>query len=196
MNQIPDQEAGNDQAPVLTDAQRAQRVMEVQQLFIKHAPGLRGLIGSLFPDMDLADDVLQEVFLVVSEKATTFRADGDFRGWAYGIAKRKALEHARRYSSKRKVGVFAPETLELLCESKPDDDRDDGEVRTRLSRCLGKLTPTLREMVRLRYSENLSPGNIATRMEWTSEAVYVALSRSRALLRKCLDAALVASGGL
>lgn len=195
MSQFPDQDASEDPAPPLTDAQRAQRVLEVQQLFVKHAPGLRGLIGSLFPDMDLADDVLQEVFLVVSEKATSFRADGDFRGWAYGIAKRKALEHARRYSSKRKVGVFAPETLELLCESRPEDERDDGEIRTSLSRCLGKLTPTLREMVRLRYTENLSPGHIATRMEWTSEAVYVALSRSRALLRKCLDAALAAGGG-
>lgn len=168
----------------------AQRVLEVQQLFIKHANGLRGLIGALFPDLDLADDVLQEVFVVVSEKATTFRADSDFRGWAYGIAKLKALEHARRYHSKRKVGVFSPETLELLCDAKPEEEHDDGEVRHRLGRCLGKLTPTLREMVRLRYSENLSPGNIATRMEWTSEAVYVALSRSRALLRKCLDAAL------
>lgn len=166
-----------------------QRVLEVQQLFIKHANGLRGLIGALFPDMDLADDVLQEVFVVVTEKAHTYRPDSDFRGWAYGIAKRKALEHARRYSAKRKVGVFAPETLELLCESRPDDDRDDSEVRSSLARCLGKLTPTLREMVRLRYTENLSPANIATRMEWTSEAVYVALSRSRSLLRKCLDAA-------
>lgn len=166
-----------------------QRVLEVQQLFIKHANGLRGLIGALFPDMDLADDVLQEVFVVVTEKAHTYRADSDFRGWAYGIAKRKALEHARRYSAKRKVGVFAPETLELLCESKPEDDRDDSEVRSSLARCLGKLTPTLREMVRLRYTENLSPANIATRMEWTSEAVYVALSRSRSLLRKCLDVA-------
>ena len=166
-----------------------QRVLEVQQLFIKHANGLRGLISALFPDMDLADDVLQEVFVVVTEKAATFRADGDFRGWAYGIAKRKALEHARRYSAKRKVGVFSPETLELLCEAKPEDDQDDSEVRKSLTRCLGKLTPTLREMVRLRYSENLSPAHIATRMEWTSEAVYVALSRSRSLLRKCLDAA-------
>jgi len=179
----------------VSSAPNPQRVLEVQQLFIKHANGLRGLIGALFPDLDLADDVLQEVFVVVTEKAATFRADGDFRGWAYGIAKRKALEHARRYSSKRKVGVFAPETLELLCESKPEDESDDGEVRTRLNRCLGKLTPTLREMVRLRYTENLSPANIATRMEWTSEAVYVALSRSRALLRKCLDAALAAGGG-
>ena len=169
-----------------------QKVLEVQQLFIKHASGLRGLVAALFPDIDLADDVLQEVFVVVTEKAAIFRPDGDFRGWAYGIAKRKALEHARRYSSKRKVGVFAPETLELLCAAKPEDEADDGEIRTRLTRCLGKLTPTLREMVRLRYLENLSPGNIATRMEWTSEAVYVALSRSRSLLRKCLEAALAA----
>jgi RNA polymerase sigma-70 factor (ECF subfamily) len=168
----------------------AQRVLDVQQLFIKHANGLRGLIAALFPDMDLADDVLQEVFLVVSEKAATFRPDGDFRAWAYGIARRKALEHARRY--KRKVGVFSPETMDLLCEARPVEEVDDGEVRGRLMRCLGKLTPTLREMIRLRYHENLSPANIATRMEWTSEAVYVALSRSRALLKRCLDAALAA----
>jgi RNA polymerase sigma-70 factor (ECF subfamily) len=168
----------------------AQRVLEVQQLFIKHANGLRGLIGALFPDLDLADDVLQEVFVVVSEKAASFRSDSDFRGWAYGIAKLKALEHARRYHSKRKVGVFTPETLEMLCDAQPVDEHDDGEIRHRLGRCLSKLTPTLREMVRLRYNENLSPNRIATRMEWTNEAVYVALSRSRALLRKCLDAAL------
>lgn len=188
MNELPEPDALEATPPA-----DPQKVLEVQQLFIKHANGLRGLVAALFPDLDLADDVLQEVFVVITEKAHTFRPDGDFRGWAYGIAKRKALEHARRYSSKRKVGVFSPETLELLCAAKPDEEHDDGEVRTRLTRCLGKLTPTLREMVRLRYLENLSPGNIATRMEWTSEAVYVALSRSRSLLRKCLDAAL-ASG--
>jgi RNA polymerase sigma-70 factor (ECF subfamily) len=159
----------------------------VQQLFIKHANHLRGLINGLFPDFDLADDVLQDVFLVVTEKAATYRPENDFRGWAYGIAKRKALEHGRRYHRKT-VGVFSPQTIELLCAAKPDEEiTSAGDDHKQLAYCLEKLSPRMREMVTMRYQDNVAPGQIAEKLSWTHDAVYVALSRARSLLRRCLD---------
>ena len=170
-------------------------VLAVQQLFIKHANHLRGLISGLFPEFDIADDVLQEVFLVVTEKAATYRPEYDFRGWAYGIAKRKALEHGRRYYRKQ-VGVLSPETIELLCEAKPEDEPFyAGDDHKHLAHCLEKLSPRMREMVTLRYQDNIAPGLIAEKLAWTSDAVYVALSRARSLLRRCLDANIIHNGG-
>ncbi len=163
-----------------------QTVLAVQQLFIKHTNHLRGLINSLFPDFDMADDVLQEVFLVITQKAATYQVDRDFRGWAYGIAKRKALEHGRRYHGK--VGVLSPETIALLCDAKPEDEENAlTDDSGRLAQCLEKLSPRMQEMVAMRYQEDIAPGIIAEKLSWTSDAVYVALSRARSLLRKCMD---------
>jgi DNA-directed RNA polymerase specialized sigma24 family protein len=40
----------------------------------------------------------------------------------------------------------------------------------------------------MRYQDDITPGSIAEKLSWTSDAVYVALSRARSLLRRCLDA--------
>jgi RNA polymerase sigma-70 factor, ECF subfamily len=47
-------------------------VAAVQGLFLQYQPAIRGYILSMIPDFSLADDVMQETFLVVTRKAATF----------------------------------------------------------------------------------------------------------------------------
>ncbi|MEJ7591926.1 MAG: sigma factor [Planctomycetaceae bacterium] len=51
---------------------------EVQKLFLLHCNRLRGFILGLLPDRAAAEDVLQEVFLIVTAKAAKFQAGADF----------------------------------------------------------------------------------------------------------------------
>jgi RNA polymerase sigma-70 factor (ECF subfamily) len=55
--------------------------MRVQQLFVKHQSRIKAFILSLQPDFSEADDILQEVFLVVTRKAIEFKEGSNFMAW-------------------------------------------------------------------------------------------------------------------
>jgi RNA polymerase sigma-70 factor (ECF subfamily) len=50
-----------------------------------------------------------------------------------------------------------------------------------------KLAPRARELIRLRYHHEHSPGEIATRLTRTVNSVGVALSKARVALRECIE---------
>lgn len=157
----------------------------VQKQFLKHSDLVRGFIRSLLADRVRADDVLQETFLTVTRKAADFEPGTNFPKWACAIARYKVLE-ARR-AMKRGGVLLSDEVIEALAAS-------DGAIRTDprlefLEECRQALPASMLRAVNLRYEEDHSPPEIAQRMGWKVEAVYVALSRARGLLRDCISRA-------
>lgn len=156
---------------------------DVQRLFLQHASALRGFILGLLPDFDQAEDVLQEVFVTVSEKAGEFQSGTGFYAWACAIARRKVLEHCRR--NRRLLALRDPRVFEAVANAAEEVEGRWDLRRRALSRCLEKLTPRTRELIALRYEMGLLPAQIAGRISWSLGAVQVALSRGRGFLRAC-----------
>src|SRR6516165_12705768 len=50
----------------------------------------------LIPRADLADDLVQEVFLAAWESLDKFRGDAPLRSWLLGIARHKVEDHYRK----------------------------------------------------------------------------------------------------
>jgi len=165
------------------------RVELVQRLFIEHQPALHAFVHALVPDFGRAQDVLQETFLAATKNAGDFAAasaDSNFLVWSCAIARSKVLEARRQ---RRFIGL-TPEAIEALCASEaaaPADPRIDV-----LAKCIEQLAPKARRVVALRYEDGHQPREIARIIDWTPEAVYVALSRARRFLRDCVAKALVA----
>jgi len=160
-----------------------QHVERVQTLFVQHTPALRGFILSLLPDFAAADDVLQETFITATARAAQFELGTSFLRWSCAIAHFKVLEGAR---SRKEIPTLAPDVIDALCACMPDQE-DTDELRTRLlGECLDELAPQARRAVALRYEYAHKPAEVARLMGWTAEAVYVALSRARAVLRTCV----------
>jgi RNA polymerase sigma-70 factor (ECF subfamily) len=159
---------------------------EVQRLFLQHSNRLRGFILGLLPDHATADDVSQEVFLVVTAKSAEFQTGSDFLAWCRAIARFKALEHRqRRFPAARQL---MDEAWELLAQAAPELDDAWDVRREALQLCLGELAPRAREIVQLRYSaERLSLDEVAQRMSWTVGSVKVALSRAKDALWDCVQ---------
>ena len=156
-------------------------VARVQQLFLEHQPALRCYVLSIVRDFVLAQDVVQETFLAVTRKAASFDLSTQFLAWACTIARFEALNALRRASRP----ALSAETLELLAASEEapgPDYRSDW-----LQRCMGRLTPTLQKLMRLRYEEALKLGEISKLIGWTPNAVCVATSRARTELRRCME---------
>jgi RNA polymerase sigma-70 factor (ECF subfamily) len=161
----------------------------VHSLFLQHSAELRGFILSLLPIHSRADDVLQETFLTVSRKAEDFQPGTNFVAWACSIAKFKVLEDCKRHG--HCLQTLAPEVIQALCVVRPDSNPAFEEARLEaLKRCVSKLSPQMMRAIELRYSRAHRASEIAELLGWTTDSVYVVLSRARNALYKCIQAQL------
>ncbi len=162
----------------------------VQGLFVQHIPALRGFLLSILSDFSLVDDVVQETFLVVTAKADTFQRGTNFRAWAWTIARYKALQALEKMAPVKER--FAPDVIEALCSHESSENWLHDSLLKYLNICIGELAPKAREAIQLRYQQAHRPPEIARLMGWTVDAVHVALSRARVVLRNCVERRLAA----
>ena len=155
---------------------------EVQLLFVRHENSIRAFVRALQPSLADADDVLQETFLTVSRKASTFELGTNFVAWACSIARLKVLENFRQ---KKRSNLLSEAAISALAADAPAaetlTEREDA-----LEKCLGKLAPKARDLLWRRYSRRQSSDEMAEAAGMTSIAVRVALSKARATLRDCI----------
>src|SRR5437899_2032614 len=116
-----------DDAPEITPAATpAEHLVRVQQLFIKNQSSLKGFLLALVPDFAEAEDLLQEVFLVVTQKAGTFKEGTNFMAWARQIARFKAMSAMRK--RRNSPQVLAEDVVESLCACEPEEPFDETQV--------------------------------------------------------------------
>ena len=155
---------------------------EVQLLFVRHENSIRAFVRALQPSLSDADDVMQETFLTVSRKASTFEQGTNFVAWACGIARLKVLENFRQ---RKRANVLSEAAINALAEDAPSPE-SLSEREDALEGCLERLTPKVRDLLWRRYSRRQSSTEMAEAAGMTSTAVRVALSKARAALRDCI----------
>lgn len=156
----------------------------VQGLFLQFQPAVRGYVLSMIPDFSLADDVMQEIFLVVTRKASSFEIGTSFPAWVKTIARFKALEAIRAGRSRGET--LSEEVLQALGAERSGFHGDTDERLALLATCLEELAPQARRSIDLRYKQDHLPPQIAGLMGCTVQSVNVTLSRARAFLRECV----------
>ncbi len=169
----------------------SQHVRQVQSLFVANSNVLRGFIQGLLPDPHDAEDVFQEVFLTVTDKAEMFRLDTQFVPWACAIAKFKVLERIRKRGLEK--ATLSPETIDALTASVPQEPPDEPTLRV-LGNCMDRLAPMARRILDLRYSDCQQPRQIAQLLGQQPESIYVTLARARSFLRRCMQKVLATEG--
>ena len=109
-----------------------------------------------------ASDIVQSVLFIVSQKHATFRGDSEaeFRAWIFQIARRKIIDGIRRYRSRS--STINPSSNFGLLHSAAFDDESPSEclsleedARVLIS-AINKLPADVREIVTLRYAQNLT----------------------------------------
>jgi len=139
---------------------------------------------SIVGDFSLVDDIVQETFLTVNRKASDFRRGTNFLAWAWTIARFKALQALdQRAEAHRRLSAAV---IEALAAHDAAEEWHDETQMTHLADCIKNLAPKARQAIELRYHQAHRPPEIARLMGWGEEAVHVALSRARIVLRECL----------
>jgi RNA polymerase sigma-70 factor (ECF subfamily) len=155
----------------------------VQLLFVRYENSIRAFVRSLQPSLSDADDVMQETFLTVSRKASTFEPGTNFVAWACGIARLKVLENFRQ---RKRANVLSEAAIIALAEDAPSPQSIHERERA-LEGCLEELTPKMRDLLWRRYSRRQSSTEMASAAGMTSTAVRVALTKARKALRDCIN---------
>ena len=78
----------------------------LKSLYDREARWLLGVALRIVREKQLAEDIVQDAFLLIWQRAETFNASlGSARGWIYTIVRHRALDEVRRPGFKRKVEV-------------------------------------------------------------------------------------------
>jgi RNA polymerase sigma-70 factor (ECF subfamily) len=134
-------------------------------------------------DEATAEDLLQETLVEAIRSAAGFRGDASLRTWVCAIARRRL---ARHYEAERRQAV-TESGLALLGALPADERRDDIERRDEIVRALGKLPPIHRQVLVLKYLDDLPVIAIASEIGRTAVQVQSLLQRAREGLRRLLE---------
>ncbi len=163
------------------------------QLWTGAQPAVAGYIRAVVTDAAAAKDVLQETALTLFRRFADYDGERPFLGWALGVAKFQVLGYRR--DEARSFLTFEPDLFGRFTEqwaaSAPEADRRAGA----LQECLEQLAGRAREVVRLRYFEELTAEEIALRSGANGAAVRVMLQRIREQLRECISRRMRSEGG-
>ncbi len=107
-----------------------------------------------------ASDIVQSVLFIVNRRHATFRGDSEeaFRAWILQIARHKIIDGIRRFRSRsgRPPAVVAPPHSASIDEETPSVCLSLEEDARALICAVNELPSVVREIVTLRYAQNLT----------------------------------------
>ncbi|MDY1548482.1 RNA polymerase sigma factor [Luteibacter sahnii] len=130
---------------------------------------------------DIIEEVINDCFWIVWQKAATFQGDSRVSTWIMGIAYRCGLKSLRQHGSEPVDEDSLPE--DRTPSHDPDEDR---EMRDWLGRGLDRLSSEQRVVVELVYGIGHSLDEVAAIMQCPVGTVKARLFHARVKLRNLL----------
>ena len=146
---------------------------------------LFGILIRILGRSDLAEEVLQDVYARVWERAAVYDpSQASPITWLATIARNKALDEVRRRQPKSIEDV--PGLLEWPSEEDITAQYLAAEERTRLRECIDRLDGEARELLQYVYFRGATRSDIATRTGQSVSTIRLWLRRTLDQLKDCL----------
>jgi len=170
-------------------------VLELEAIYREHSAAVSKWVRRLWGpgvtggSVD-AEDLLQEVFLVVQRRLGTFRAEAALTTWLYGIT--VLVVNARRKKERWRRLLWRRAEPELQLEQEPGAPGAQSDFeRAEVSRLVYSVLDSLRERDRtllILFELERLPGAEISQIVGVSEAnVWVALTRARARFKAAFE---------
>lgn len=154
----------------------------LEELYSRHAPMLRGIVGKIVRGEWDIDDIVQDVLLEFWNRAANFSEEkGPALAWMVMVARHRAIDSLR----KKQVRARAEERMrqeplntayQHTCE-----EANSNDLRHIFNKVLDRLPEAQREAIRLAYYRDLSQREITAR---TGIPLGTLKTRLRLALRK------------
>ncbi|MCM1022338.1 MAG: sigma-70 family RNA polymerase sigma factor [Muribaculum sp.] len=133
-------------------------------------------------DKDVADDIFQETFvkIIMTLRQGRYTETGKFAAWLNRIAHNLIIDYYRQEKSENSVSLDNEDSDMLnrrdLCEANVEELIIDSQIRTDVRRIIDALPQPQREVLLMRYYNDMSFKDIA---EATGVSINTALGRMR-----------------
>lgn len=184
-----------DEASLIRAAQRGDQAAFERLVYSYDQPVLR-LAYNLLRSEEDARDIYQEAFLRVHKNLGNFRFDCSFHTWLYRIVTNLCLDLLRKRrvrkeeSAQVETGDGEMDRLASVAENKADSDPQrkllSAEVRERINRVLGELTPRERAVFEMRHHQGMRLRAIGEVLGTSEEAAKNCLFRATQKMRAAL----------
>lgn len=186
------------EALVLADSQdlpveeEQERRAAFARIFAQHDRWLFGYLVTLLGNPAHAEEVFQEVCVVVWREYEQFDISTNFMKWAGAVAHNQVRKFRREQAKREKTlsdGVVDKLAAEAIARSDLLEAR-----RLALHGCLQKLASTDRQLVERCYGETTTTMRaVAEALGRPANTVYKALNRIRRALHDCIERQLAAT---
>lgn len=175
-------ESGKQEIQRVLRAQAGDRAALDELLQAVQGPLYRYIV-SLTGDASLAEDILQEVFVLIYRKLGWLREPELFRAWAYRIAIRETFKFLKR--EKRWKEQERDENVLRALPAMPDETFA-ADLLPQLPHLLARLSPASRAVIVLHYLHELTLDEVAAVLGVAIGTVKSRLSYGLASLRQQL----------
>jgi RNA polymerase sigma-70 factor, ECF subfamily len=148
-------------------------------LFREHAPFVWRLLRRLGASPVDADDLCQEVFLVLHRRFADIDTTRPLRPWIYGVAIRLASEHRRR----RRFREEACQSFDIGAPASQDEELERRQARGLLHDAIARLEDAKRAIFVLHELEELTMTEIAETVSCPVQTAYSRLHAARKEVR-------------
>lgn len=155
------------------------QIAEKGMLYERFAETLLAYLCQQVSHRQDAEDMLLEVFLAALQTPSLARLPATRQlAWLRRVARNKVIDHYRH-----RAALFTIQSLGQVQEFEdpgltPEQQAEEQEKRTSLLQAIEQLSPVQRELVRLRYVQELRLTQIAILMEKSEGTVRKMLSRT------------------
>jgi RNA polymerase sigma-70 factor (ECF subfamily) len=182
----PGRRAGSSPGRRFVGALRRRDRDALEHLYGEYAPTVLGYLVNAIGDRGRAEDVHQQVFLEVWQRAPGYDPErASVLTWIMTIARSRAIDELRRRVPEPRDPSDAFGELE---DADPEGSPDALVERWRVAHLLSHLRPEEASLLRMRFYEGLSQSEIADRTGVALGTVKMRMVAALRRLRELLDA--------
>lgn len=168
------------------------------ELVNRYIDRIYALCFRITKNKEITEDVVQEIFVTLSQKLHTFRAESSFSTWLYRISTNAALMKIRkekRHNSEEiseDIYYDNSDTKKYVYIAKDSSKRPDDyilkkEAEQAFNTALNELPETYRLVIHLKDIDGFSYNQIANILDISTQAVKSRIHRARLVLRENLS---------
>ncbi len=158
------------------------------EALLEHRDAVRSLARILVKDAHLADDLAQSTFVRAIEHPPRSGAAASIRAWLRSVLRNEARQEHRKELRRRAREIATAARSNMEATDPLAQTAAKFEAQLVLMNAVKRLDPAHREVILLRFFEDLPPRKIAARLEVPVKTIDSRLARALAHLRRELDA--------
>jgi len=145
-----------------------------------YAPKLLSFIAKKVASEKDCEEILQDTLFAFLEAIRDYNGQANLQTYLYAICRHKIVDFYRRKKIKHIVFSRVPGLEHLISPLlTPEEELDAVTTRIKIQKTLVVLLPQYREIIKLKYLDNLSLAEIAKRFAVTAKSIEMKLFRAR-----------------